>query len=200
MFAFLIIFVYSGVASAIFRSEGDMKRATIAIAITAILNIILDPIFIYILNMGMSGAAWATVISASISSVVMTYWIWGKNDLYLDLTPKNFSFSGKLIKGNLKVAIPSTVESLIFSALAIIINSLLVMASGTNAVAVYTASMRIVQLATLPLIGIGTAVLTVAGVAYGARNLQNLKDHSFIFNKIKFSIINNNWSYNGFIC
>ncbi len=78
-------------------------------------------------------------------------------------------------KENLNVAIPSTVESLIFSALAIIINSLLVMVSGTKAVAVYTASMMIVELATPPLIGIGTAVLTVAGVAYGARNIQNLK-------------------------
>ncbi|WP_461463096.1 MATE family efflux transporter [Methanobrevibacter sp.] len=187
IFAFLIIFVYSGVASAIFRSEGDMKRATIAIAITAILNIILDPIFIYILDMGISGAAWATVISASISSLIMTYWIWGKNDLYLDLTPKNFSYSSELIKGNLEVAIPSTVEGIIFSALAITINSLLVIASGTNAVAVYTASMRIVQLANIPLIGIGTAVLTVAGVAYGARNPQNLKTaHSY---SIKLSLL-----------
>ncbi|MBQ2226341.1 MAG: MATE family efflux transporter, partial [Methanobrevibacter sp.] len=50
IFGFLFIFVYSGVASAIFRSEGDMRRATIAIAVTAILNIILDPVFIYVLN------------------------------------------------------------------------------------------------------------------------------------------------------
>ena len=46
IFGFLFVFVYSGVASAIFRSEGDMRRATIAIAVTAILNIILDPVFI----------------------------------------------------------------------------------------------------------------------------------------------------------
>ncbi len=180
VFSFLIIFVYSGVASAIFRSEGDMKRATLAIAVTAILNIILDPIFIYILKFGIAGAAWATVISASISCIIMTYWIWGKKDLYLDLTPKNFSYSTRLIKENLEVAIPSTVETLIFSALAIMINGMLVIASGTDAVAVYTASMRIVQLATIPLIGIGTAVLTVAGVAYGARNPENLKTaHSY---------------------
>ena len=59
IFAALFIFVYSGVASAIFRSEGDMKRATIAIAVTAVMNIVLDPIFIYVLNMGIVGAAWA---------------------------------------------------------------------------------------------------------------------------------------------
>ena len=188
IFGFLLIFVYSGVASAIFRSEGDMRRATIAIAITAILNIILDPIFIYVLNFGIEGAAWATVISASLSCLIMSYWIWGKKDLYLDLSPKNFSYSSKIMIDTLQVAIPSTLETIIFSALAIIINSMLVIASGTDAVAVYTASMRIVQLAMIPLIGIGTAVLTVAGVAYGAHNYKNLQTaHSYSI-KIGFAI------------
>ena len=188
IFGFLFIFVYSGVASAIFRSEGDMRRATIAIAVTAIMNIILDPIFIYVLDFGIEGAAWATVISASLSCIVMSYWIWGKKDLYLDLSPKNFSYSSRIMLDTLQVAIPSTLENIIFSALAIIINSMLVMASGTDAVAVYTASMRIVQLSMIPLIGIGTAVLTVAGVAYGAHNYKNLQTaHSYSI-KIGFAI------------
>ena len=188
IFGFLFVFVYSGVASAIFRSEGDMRRATIAIAVTAIMNIILDPIFIYVLNFGISGAAWATVISASLSCIVMSYWIWGKKDLYLDLSPKNFNYSSQLMLDTLQVAIPSTLENVVFSALAVIINSMLVIASGTTAVAVYTASMRIVQLTMIPLIGIGTAVLTVAGVAYGAHNHENLKTaHSYSI-KLGFAI------------
>ncbi|MBQ6100212.1 MAG: MATE family efflux transporter [Methanobrevibacter sp.] len=180
IFGFLFVFVFSGVASAIFRSEGDMRRATIAIAVTAILNIILDPIFIYVLNLGIAGAAWATVISASMSCIVMSYWIWGKKDLYLDLSPKNFKYSSRIMIDTLQVAIPSTLENVIFSALAIIINTMLVMAADTTAVAVYTASMRIVQLAMIPLLGIGTAVLTVSGVAFGAHNHVNLKTaHSY---------------------
>ena len=188
IFGFLFVFVYSGVASAIFRSEGDMRRATIAIAVTAILNIILDPVFIYVLNFGIAGAAWATVISAIMSCVVMSYWIWGKKDLYLDLTPKNFNYQGQMMLDNLQVAIPSTLESLVFSILAIIINAMLVMAADTTAVAVYTASMRIVQLAMIPLIGLGTAVLTVCGVAYGAHNHKNLRTaHSYSI-KLGFAI------------
>ena len=180
IFGFLFIFVFSGVASAIFRSEGDMRRATIAIAVTAVLNIILDPIFIYVLNFGISGAAWATVVSATMSCIVMSYWIWVKKDLFLDLSPKNFKYSSHIMINTLQVAIPSTLETIVFSALAIIINSMLVLAAGTTAVAVYTASMRIVQLAMIPLIGIGTAVLTVAGVAYGAHNYKNLQTaHSY---------------------
>ncbi len=75
-FGLLIVFLFSAVLSSILRSEGDVNRATIAIAITAVLNIIIDPIFIYYLNMGIAGAAWATVISAGISCIVMAYWIW----------------------------------------------------------------------------------------------------------------------------
>ena len=188
IFGFLFIFVYSGVASAIFRAEGDMRRATIAIAVTAIMNIILDPIFIYVLNMGISGAAWATVISAALSCIVMSYWIWGKKDLYLDLSLKNFNYQSSMIIDTLQVAIPSTLENIVFSALAIIINSMLVLAAGTMAVAVYTASMRIVQMCMIPLLGLGTAVLTVAGVAYGAHNYKNLKTaHSYSI-KVGFAI------------
>ena len=188
IFGFLFVFVYSGVASAIFRSEGDMRRATIAIAVTAIMNIVLDPIFIYILNLGIAGAAWATVMSATLSCAVMSYWIWGKRDLYLDLSFKNFHYSSKMMIDTLQVAIPSTLENIVFSALAIIINSMLVLASGTDAVAVYTASMRIVQLAMIPLLGLGTAVLTVAGVAYGAHNHKNLQTaHSYSI-KLGFAI------------
>ncbi|MBE6507864.1 MAG: MATE family efflux transporter [Methanobrevibacter sp.] len=188
IFGFLFVFVYSGVLSAIFRSEGDMRRATIAIAVTAIMNIILDPIFIYVLNLGIAGAAWATVISASLSCIVMSYWIWGKKDLYLDLSPSNFNYSGQMVLDTLQVAIPSTLENIVFSALAIIINSMLVLAAGTTAVAVYTASMRIVQMSMIPLIGLGTAVLTVAGVAYGAHNYKNLQTaHSYSI-KLGFAI------------
>lgn len=180
VFGALIIFVYSGVASAIFRSEGDMRRATYAIAVTAVMNIILDPIFIYVLNFGITGAAWATVMSATLSCIIMSYWIWGKNDLFLDLSPKNFNYQTKIMLDTLQVAIPSTLENIVFSILAIAINGMLVVTSGTTAVAVYTASMRIVQLAMIPLIGIGTAVLTVAGVSYGAHNYENLKtSHSY---------------------
>ena len=163
IFGFLFIFVFSGVLSAIFRSEGDMRRATIAIAVTAILNIILDPIFIYVLNLGIVGAAWATIISCTMSVLVMSYWIWGKKDLFLDLNHKNFKYDSGILIDTLQVAIPSTLENV-------------------------TASMRIVQLCMIPLIGIGTAVLTVAGVAYGAHNYKNLKiGHSYSI-KIGFAV------------
>lgn len=188
IFGLIFIFVFEELASAIFRSEWDIRRSTIAIAISAIINIILDPLLIYVFNLGIAGAAWATVLSSAIASLVMCYWIWSKKDLYLDLSLKYFNFQPDLIWDNLQVALPSTFETLIFSALAIIINVLLVMAGGFSAVGSYTAAMRIVQFATLPIIAIGTAVLTVAGVAYGAKNVKNLNMTLSYSIKISFAI------------
>lgn len=175
VFSFMIIFIYSNVGTAILRSEGDVKRAMYVMAITAIFNIILDPIFIYVLNMGIKGAAWATVFSAFLSCTVLLYWMHIKKDTYLDLSLKNFNYENSITFGILNVAIPSTAENLIFSALGIIENYLLVLVSGTAAVAVYTAGMRLIQLSMIPLMGFGTALLTVVGAAYGARNYKKLK-------------------------
>ena len=175
------------VLSSILRSEGDVNRATIAIAITAVLNIIIDPIFIYYLNMGIAGAAWATVISAGISCIVMAYWIWVKKDTYMNLSFDQFKKSKGIVIEIMKVAIPSTAEQLIMSGLTMAINAMLVIVSTTTAVAVYTASMRIVSMAMIPLMGIATALLTVAGAAYGARNYEKLKT-SFTYS-IKFGLV-----------
>ena len=186
-FGFLIVFLFSAVLSSILRSEGDVNRATIAIAITAVLNIVIDPIFIYTLNMGIAGAAWATVLSAGTSCLVMAYWIWVKKDTYMNLSFKHFNKNKKIVFEIMKVAIPSTAEQLIISVLTMCINAMLVIVSTTTAVAVYTASMRIVSLAMIPLIGIATALLTVAGAAYGARNYEKLKT-SFTYS-IKFGLL-----------
>jgi putative MATE family efflux protein len=154
-------------------------KRRIAMAVTAIFNIILDPIFIYMLNMGILGAAWATVLSGFISAAVLLYWMHYKKDTYLDLSLKNFKYSSTLIMGILNVAIPSTAENLIFSALGIIENYLLVFVAGTVAVATYTAGMRLIQLSMIPLMGFGTALLTVVGASYGAKDYEKLKNAFF---------------------
>lgn len=180
IFGFMFVIVFEELASAIFRAEGDIRRATIVIAASVVVNIVLDPILIYHFNMGISGAAWATIISTVFSCIILAYLIWGKKDLYLDLSLKKFNFQIDLIWENLKVAIPSTVETLITSALIMIINVMLEMVGGYPSVGVYTAAMRIVQLGTLPILAIGVSLITVAGVAYGAKNAENLKTaHSY---------------------
>lgn len=158
-----------------FRAEGDIKRATIPIALAAIINMILDPIFIYTLNMGIQGAAWATALGPFISLLLMFYWIFVKKDTYLSYNRKDFHNDLKMYKDILVVGIPASLEQLILSVLTIFVNYMLTIVSGPVAVAVYTAGWRIVNIGMLPAIGVGTAAISVAGVAFGAKKYENLR-------------------------
>ncbi|MDL2246497.1 MATE family efflux transporter [Methanobrevibacter sp. OttesenSCG-928-K11] len=170
----LIVFILSNVGASILRSEGDVNRAMYAMAITAILNIVIDPIFIYTFNMGMAGAAWATLISASLSCAVIAYWLFIKKDTYLSFGKKDFKYDTKIIKDLLNVGIPASAEMFLISILTILMNLVLVIVSGNEAVAICTAGMRVINMGMIPHIGLGTAVLTVCGAAYGAKDYKKM--------------------------
>lgn len=174
VFGGLIFMILANVASGVLRAEGDVKRPMYAMMATAILNIVLDPIFIYYFGFGVSGAAWATVISSAISATIIMYWLLLKKDTYVSLSRKDFNASWNVVKNILSVGIPASAEFFVMSLLGIFVNMMLVFTGGTEAVAVYTAGWRVVMIAMIPPIGIGTAAITVAGAAYGAKKYDNV--------------------------
>lgn len=167
--------VMNGILSSELRAEGDVKRSTLAIAFTGVINMIIDPIFIYTLNMGVIGAALATIISALIATLIMIYWMFIKKDTYIDVGRKYFNYNGTIMKQLISVSLPASVEQLIISLISIIMNAILVIVAGTEIVAGYTAAWSIIQLGMMPAVGIATAAITVSGVAYGQRNWDKLK-------------------------
>jgi putative MATE family efflux protein len=174
VFGGLIFLIFTSVASGILRAEGDVKRPMYAMLATAILNIVLDPIFIYYFGWGVSGAAIATLISASISAGLILYWLMLKRDTYVSLSKKDFNARWTVIRDILLVGLPASAEFFVMSILGIVLNIMLVITGGTEAVAVYTAGWRVVMIAMIPAIGIGTAAITVAGAAYGSRRYNNI--------------------------
>jgi len=175
IFAWTIGLLMPPIVGGAFRAEGDIKRATVPIALAAIINMILDPIFIYTLNMGIAGAAWATALGPFISLLLMLYWIFVKKDTYLSYNRKDFHNDLTMYKDILVVGIPASLEQLVLSVMTIFVNFMLTMVSGPMAVAVYTAGWRIINIGMLPAIGVGTAAISVAGVAFGARKYENLR-------------------------
>lgn len=175
IFAWTFALLMPPIVGGAFRAEGDIKRATIPIAMAAVINMILDPIFIYTLNMGIQGAAWATALGPFISLLLMFYWIFVKKDTYLSYDFKDFKNDLKMYKDILVVGIPASLEQLVLSVLTIFVNYMLTIVSGPVAVAVYTAGWRIINIGMLPAIGVGTAAISVAGVAFGARKYENLR-------------------------
>lgn len=175
IFAWTIGLLMPPIVGGAFRAEGDIKRATLPIALAAIINMILDPIFIYTLNMGIAGAAWATALGPFLSLLLMFYWIFVKKDTYLSYNRKDFHNDFTMYKDILVVGIPASLEQLVLSVLTIFVNYMLTIVSGPTSVAVYTAGWRIVNIGMLPAIGVGTAAISVAGVAFGARKYENLR-------------------------
>lgn len=175
VFAFTAPILIPPIFGGAFRAEGDVKRATLPIAVVAIINMVLDPIFIYTFGWGVSGAALATGLSPLFAILMMLYWIFIKKDTYLSYNKKDFHNNFKIYKDILVVGIPASLEQLIMAALAVTVNYMLTLVSGSVAVAVYTAGWRIISLGLLPAIGVGTAAITVAGVAYGAKKYENIR-------------------------
>ncbi len=187
LFAAIIPFILCEVEVAILRSEGDAKRGMYVMLATVILNIILDPIMIFTLNMNIAGAALATVISETIGCLILIYWIHYKKDTYLGIKRENFTFSFYHIKQILSIALPSTFEDLITSILNMAENIILLLSGGYLAVAAYSAVCRLTQLIIIPIKGLGVSMITLAGNMYGEKNYGKLK--STYFYTLKLSII-----------
>jgi putative MATE family efflux protein len=173
-FAGTILMLFTGAAYGILRSEGDTKRTMYAMMISSVVNIVLDPILIYLAGWGIAGAAWGTIFSQALVVAVIIYWFLIKKDTFVKLSWKYFKPDFKVAKSILGVGLPVSVEFLVMSSLIAILNGVLVAVGGTDAVAVYSAGWRVVMMAIIPLLAVGTSVITVAGVAYGARKYKNL--------------------------
>ena len=170
-----VIFVFSHIASGILRGEGDTRRAMYAMVLGSILNIILDPIFIYKLKLGVIGAAWATFISISASSLIFFFWLFVKRDTYVDMKFSKFKFQRPVTFEILRVGVPSSFAQFSMALAMFILNAIIIKASGTDGIAIFTSGWRILMIGIVPLLGIAIGVTAVTAAAYGARDVEKLK-------------------------
>ena len=122
LFVFSIVTILPVTYAGIFRAEGDIKRATIPMCISAILNMVLDPIFIYVFNLGIMGASIATVLSIFIELLLILYWMFIKKDTYFKYSFKNFKINLGMYKKILNVGIPAGLEELLMAVVAIVMS------------------------------------------------------------------------------
>ena len=170
-----IFIILSNALYGIFRGEGDSKRPMYAMIASAILNIVLDPIFIYTLDLGVKGAAIATLISAIFVILILIYWFYLKKDTYLKPYLSNFTFKRDISTDIVKVGIPASIQLLNNAFFAAVFSALLVQVGSTDSVAVYSTGWRIVIIGTTPMLAIGTALISVIAANYGARNFKNIQ-------------------------
>lgn len=167
-----IVVFFTNVANSIIRSEGDSKRAMQAMVLGAGLNIILDPIFIYTLKLGIAGAAWATLVSLAISSLLMFNWFFFKKNTYISFNFRGFGFKRDIVKDILRIGIPSSIQHITLSITLLAMNLLIIAVSDTDSVAVFSTGWKVITVACAPLMGVATAVVSIGGASFGARAFE----------------------------
>jgi len=154
-------------------AQGDMKSPTKAQIGGLILNIVLDPIFIYVLGFGVKGAAYATVISWAFSILLYRYYIQKKT--IIDLKIAAFKYSNAITKQIIAVAFPASMTMIFMSIYIVFLNR--VMAHfGTDYIAAFGLVFRLESVAIMPIVALGTALMTLVGMFYGAKRFDLLKE------------------------
>ena len=170
----LSFMVFSMFFRSILAGEGDMKLPMIIAGLGTVLNIILDPIFIFSLGFGVSGAAMASVISQIIVFIIFVYMLFIKEHAYIRFRMRDFSPSKFILFDIIKVGIPASMSMIIMAFGQLVFNRILIYFS-TDSVAAYQVGGRVEMLIFLPIMGIAAALTTMVGMFYGAKEIEKIR-------------------------
>lgn len=163
------------------RAEGEPNIAMKGMVIGNVINILLDPIFIFTFGLGIKGAAIATVIGNTIGVMYyLKYYLSGKSILGIEL--RNFSFEKLIISSVLAIGLPAAIVDILMSLANIIVNSQIAV-FGDMAVAAYGVTAKILMIVATIAIGFGQGILPILGFCWGA------KEYKRFFDCIKISLL-----------
>lgn len=166
--------VFSFGANNFIRAEGNPKIAMLTMLIGAILNTILDPIFIFVFGLGVAGAALATIISQAVSAIwVLYYFLGGKSVLKFRLP--NFKPQRDVVANIIAVGTPSFVKQLATSLIIIILNNSLLHYGGDIAISAMGVIHSVLTMMMMPIFGISQGAQPIIGYNYGAKKYYRVK-------------------------
>lgn len=164
----------SFVLGSLLRSQGKASLAMIGLGIGGLCNTALDPLFIFGLGMGISGAAVATMLSQLISFFILLLFFW-KGKGVISIAPQNISRRFSVYWQILKIGFPSFCRQGLASAAAMALNNMAA-GYGDQAVAAMSIVGRISVFALSAMIGFGQGFQPVAGYNYGAGKNERVKE------------------------
>lgn len=171
---FSIFNVFNVTMNNIVSSEGAAKTAMCALMAGAVLNVVLDPVFIYALDFGVAGAAIATAISQIISTLVYLFYILRKSSVFT-FSIKECRFSKKIMSEILKIGIPTLLFQVLTSLSIGMINNA-AKEYGGSALAAMGPVTKIMSMGTLIVFGFLKGFQPIAGFSYGARKFDRLRE------------------------
>ena len=156
------------------RAEGNPRVAMMTMLIGAILNIILDPIFIFGLQLGIKGAALATIISQAVSAAwVLYYFIGGKS--YLKIYARNLKLNLNIVSRIVALGSAPFTMQIAASLLSVIMNRSLKFYGGDVAISGMGVINSVALLILMPIFGINQGVQPIIGYNYGAKKFDRVK-------------------------
>lgn len=181
-YAYLIV-IFAGIGATTFynlianiiRAIGDSKTPLVFLIVACIINVVLDLVFIVVFQMGVAGAAYATVI-AQLSAGIMCLIYTIKRHPFLILRKADWkSVSMALSLDHLKIGLPMAFQFSITAIGVIVVQSAL-NRLGTATVAAYTAASRLSEIMTQPLSSLGLTMATFAAQNYGANKMHRIRE------------------------
>lgn len=164
--------VFNVTMNNIVTSEGAAKTTMLALMAGAVLNIGLDPVFIYTLDMGVAGAAIATAISQIVSTLIYLTFIFRKKSIY-SFKMKNCTFTKEIMSEIFKIGIPTLVFQILTSLSISLVNTQ-AGPYGDSVIAGMGAVTRIVSMGSLIVFGFIKGFQPIAGYSYGAKQFDRL--------------------------
>lgn len=169
-----VLYSFDAASRIIIRAEGKPRAAMYPTILGAVLNMILDPIFVFGLDMGVSGAAIATVISQSAAVIyILFYFMSSKSIFHFKLL--SFKPDFKVIGETLKIGIPSFLMATIDSFIILLFNRAIMKYGSDTYIAIVGIGIRIIDLTVMPIIGITQGFSTIVGFNYGAKLFTRVK-------------------------
>ncbi|MGG7162484.1 MATE family efflux transporter [Clostridium ihumii] len=157
------------------RSDGSPKTAMFSMLIGAIANIILDPIFIFVLDMGVRGAAIATIIARSISTIWILYYF-TKGKSILKIKKSNMKLKKEVVISIITIGMVPFCIQISQGFVQLISNNALKTYGGDNAIAAMAIISSISMIFMMPVFGINQGSQPIIGFNYGAKNYERVKE------------------------
>ena len=169
--------------NAFITTQGFAKTGMYSVLIGAVANIILDPVFIFLLGMGVRGAARATILSQALSCIWVVSFLCGKKT-FIRIRKENLKLIPKVILPCLALGSATFIMQASESVISVCFNSSLQKYGGDMAVGAMTILTSVMQFAMLPLQGFGQGAQPIMSYNYGAKNVKRVKAAFLLLLKI----------------
>lgn len=157
------------------NAQGYPKIGMLTTVIGAILNLLLDPLFIFVFHMGVSGAALATVLSQSVSAIWVFRFLTGRKAV-LKIKKENFKLDGRLVKDIMALGTSGFIVQATNALVQIVCNITLQSYGGDLYVGIMTVLNSVRELLSLPVSGITNGCQPILGYNYGAGKMERVKE------------------------